>query len=312
MIAPRLKPGDKIGIISPSDPVTEKLKKPFNRGIGELQRLGFDVEIGQYVHSKTYGYAASPREKAADINHLLADPVVKALLCSQGGNTANSCLEYIDWPVLEKNPKIIMGLSDNSVVLNAALTRTGLITFHGPDLIWGFGKEVTDYDRDEFIQRLVKGEIGKINSSGRVEVVREGRGEGPLIGGNLRGFMRLAGTPYFPDHRPCVLLFEALGITPSTCDNMFHQLRQIGIFERAKGVLIGYVHALDSQSGNALKGDALKMEDVLLRVTEEYDFPIMKVDFFGHNCPNTVLPVGARVNMDTDKREVEILEPCVE
>jgi len=56
----------------------------------------------------------------------------------------------------------------------------------------------------------------------------------------------------------------------------------------------------------------MQMEDVLLRATAEYDFPILKTDDFGHNCPNTVLPVGSKVRITVDGKTIEILEECVQ
>ena len=134
-----------------------------------------------------------------------------------------------------------------------------------------------------------------------------GTAEGKLLGGNLLCLLKLAGTPYWPDFTGAILFVEALNIPPEGCDHQFRQLEQMGVFDAVRGVVVGYIDGLQ-------KGDSalLQMEDVLLRVTADYGFPILKVNDFGHNCPNTVLPVGGQVKVDADRQTVEILMACVQ
>jgi muramoyltetrapeptide carboxypeptidase len=307
MIPKKLSKGDAIGIVSPSTPVTKELAVQFNKGIVFLESLGFNVVIGDHVHSTTWGYAASPREKAEDINRMFADESVKAIICSQGGATANACLPYLDWNSIRENPKVFLGISDITVLLNAIHHKTQLITFHGNDVIWGFGRNPTMYDEQEFINRLMNGVIGEIPQSRERRTVRNGIAEGKLLGGNLDCLSKAAGTPYLPDFSGSILFVEAIGITPEDCDYLFQQLKQIGVFDQISGVIIGYIDGLQND-----KKATMQMEDVLLHVTPEYDFPVLKADDFGHNCPNTVLPVGGEVRINANKKTIEILQMCVQ
>jgi muramoyltetrapeptide carboxypeptidase len=190
--------------------------------------------------------------------------------------------------------------------LNAIYARTGLITFHGNDVIWGFGN-LAPYDEQEFIARLVEARIGPVSRNGDRKTVRGGSAEGGLLGGNLHCLLKLAGTPYFPDFTEAVLFVEAIDISPEGCDHLFHQLKQMGVFDKVQGAIVGYIDGLQNDI-NAVA----QMEDVLLKVTAEYTFPILKVNDFGHNCPNALLPVGAKVKIDADAQELTILERCVE
>ncbi len=306
MIPMRLKAGDAIGVVSPSTPVTDELDEQFRRGVEFLESLGFRPVIGQHVRSKTLGYAASPREKAEDINRMFADEAIKAIICSQGGDTANACLPYLSWDVIRDNPKIFLGISDITVLLNAIHHKTGLVTFHGDDVMWGFGRHPTAYDRQEFIARLMDAQIGEVPANRERRTVRGGTAEGKLLGGNLLCVLKLAGTPYFPDFAGAILFVEALDTTPEVCDYQFRQLEQMGVFDAIRGVVVGYIDGLQKDE-NATH----QMEDVLLSVTSGYAFPILKVNDFGHNCSNTVLPVGGRVKIDADRQTVEILTNCV-
>lgn len=307
MLAMRLKKGDAIGVVAPSSRVESDDEK-LEHGTRFLENLGFEVVVGKHVCSNTLGYAASALEKAEDINRMFADPDIKAILCAQGGDTANACLPELDWELIRANPKIFGGISDITVLLNAIYARTGLVTFHGNDLMWGFGRKPTPYDSQEFLHRLVEGRIGKIPANRPRQTIRRGRAEGRLLGGNLRCLLKLAGTHYLPDFSGAILFLESLGFDPASCDCMLHQLKQMGIFDQVRGVIIGYIDGVD----NDPHAD-IYLQDVLLNVTGQYTFPVLKVNDFGHNCPNTVLPVGARVRIQADDiQEIEILEKCVQ
>ena len=307
LIPMRLSKGETIGIVSPSNPVTKELTGQFNRGVKFLESFGFKVAIGEHVFSTTWGYAASPREKAEDINRMFADDAIRAIICSQGGATGNASLPYLDWDGIRQHPKIFLGISDITVLLNAIQHQTGLITFHGNDVAWGFGRTPTVYDEQEFIALLMNARVGEIPPRRERRTIRKGVARGKLLGGNLPCLMKLAGTPYFPDFSGAILFVEALGITPEACDQLFQQLIQMGVMDKIRGVLIGYIDGLQNDENTLLQ-----MEEVLLRATAGYDFPILKVDDFGHNCPNTVLPVGAEVSLNADARTIAILENCVQ
>jgi muramoyltetrapeptide carboxypeptidase len=306
LLPQRLSPGDTIGVVAPSNPVSAEVDDQFAAGITYLEQMGFSLLIGEHVRSKTWGHGAAPQEKADDINRMFADRSVKAIICAQGGDTANACLPYLDWECIRDNPKIFLGISDITVLLNAIYHKTSLVTFHGNDVIWGFGRDPQAYDHEEFINRFVNGMTGEVPIRMPRHEVRGGQAEGTLLGGNLRCLLKLAGTPYFPDFRGAILFLEALHATPAGCEAGFNQLKQMGVFERVRGVLVGYIHGMQKDG----RSDS-EMEQVLLKVTSGYDFPMMKMNEFGHNCPNTALPVGARVRMDTAALTLEITQNCV-
>lgn len=287
-------------------PVTRSQAGQLEHGVEVLETLGFEVVLGKYVFSTTWGYAAAPQEKAEDIHQMFADGSIQAIICSQGGDTANACLPYLDWELIQANPKVFLGISDITVLLNAIYARTGLITFHGNDLVWGFGRAPTNYDLQEFTGRFIEGRIGAIAPSRGRRTIRPGTAQGKLLGGNLGCLLKLAGTPCFPDFSGSILFLEALNVTPESCDHQFQQLKQMGVFDQIRGAVVGYIDGLQND-----EKARIQMEEVLLRVSEGEAFPILKVDDFGHNCPNTVLPVGGQVRLDAERQTIEILEPCL-
>ncbi|MCL5066843.1 MAG: LD-carboxypeptidase [Thaumarchaeota archaeon] len=305
MIVPRrLRSGDTIGIVSPSSKISRYGRRYLRQGIVYLQSLGFNVVLGKNALKECDYSAGTPEERAQDINTMFVDPNIRAIICSQGGNTAKPLLPLLDWDAIKEHPKIFMGFSNITVLLNAIYAKTELITFHGDGVI-KLGHDAKAYDRREFADRLIRGKIGKIKQNGTRKCVRTGTAAGRLIGGNLPSFMRLLGTQYLPDLTNSILFMEARVIEPGQCDSSFTQMKQAGIFEKVSGVIIGYIHTLQSRK------KLPQMEEILLRVTSDYDFPILKVNDFGHERPNTVLPLGVKTRLDAENKEFEIIQRCV-
>lgn len=305
LLAKKLVVGDRIGVIAPSHPVTEEYWGQFHRGIQQLKDLGFEVELAPNVYSNSLKFSASPQEKADDLHRMFLNPEISAIICAVGGSNSNSCLPFIHWEAIQNNPKIFIGMSDITVLLNAIYAKTGLITFHGIDVIWGFGGELMPYEVEEFFNRLVKKEKRIMFSKGCKTVI-SGRTCGNLLGGNLNCLLKLAGTGYLPAFDRAILLVEQAANSLDTMDSHFSQLQQLGILDRVAGVVVGYIDGIDSEEET--KG---RYEEILLSKLGKRSIPILKVYDFGHNCPNTMLPIGAEVSLDADRHELTILSECL-
>lgn len=310
IIPKKLRVGGSIGIVSPSAAITPDLLPQLRSGIEYLNGLGFQTEVSKNCLKELDGSAGTPKERAEDINNMFANPNVDAIICSQGGDTANSTLPYLDFELIRDNPKIFMGISDITVLLSAIHSMTGLVTFHGNDIMWGFGKNPTRYDKQEMIDRIVEGKIGELRRNSKWRTVRPGTAEGRLIGGNLRCILKLTGTKYQPDFQDSILFLEEFETTPGEVSYQLHQLKQMGAFEGIKGVIIGYIWGLQK---NPQARKKTQMEDIINCVTADYDFPIVKCNDFGHKHPNTTLPFGvkARLSGTEEDTRMEILENCV-
>ena len=308
LLIPRhLDTGDTIGVVSASSAIARDLRPQLRRGIRVLTSLGFKVLLGKSA-LKTGNYSAgSPRERTEDINSMFADSGIKAIIDTAGGETGNSLLPLLDYKLIRRNPKIVLGLSDFTLLLNAIHMKAGLVTFHGPNLVWCFGRtRPYQYDVSEFLDRLVRGRVGDVRRESEWRTVRDGRAEGRLVGGNLGRLALSAGTPYFPDFTDSIMFIESFMPTPGMCDEYFTQMKQMGVFDRVRGVIVGHIHSLQSS-----RTEQIQMEDILLKVTSDYDFPILKANEFGHNCPNTVIPIGGMASLDAGRKEWKILDVCV-
>lgn len=304
-----LNEGDTIGVVSPSSAITGKGREQLRKGIINLRKMGFEVVLGRNALRKQDGSAGPPEGRASDINDMFSDRQVKAVICSQGGYTANTCLPFLDFKAIGKNPKIFSGISDITVLLNAIHSRTGMPTFHGSDVMWGFGKPA-QYETDSFISVLMQSETGRVKKNSKWHVIRPGLAEGALVGGNLNCLLKLAGTEFQPDYRNKILFLEAFDVNPDSCSYMVAQLKQTGAFENVRGVLIGYIWGLQA---SAKRRRGTQLERIVEKATGEFDFPIVKCDDFGHNCPNMTMPIGAKARLHAAGPDtgLELTEKCV-
>jgi len=312
MIPPRLQQGDTIGFVSPSKNLDEARKEKLKSTFHVLEHdFGLRIKLGKHAYAThIYGESAgSPEQKAEDINSMFSDRDVKAIWCTVGGDTANDVLDLLDYGLIKKNPKIFMGLSDITVLLNALYHKTGLVTFHNgdPRSEPEYETFADDYSQQQFKKRLMDGAVGPIDKNSEWRSVRQGAAEGTILGGNLSSILKLAGTPYLPDFKGAILLLEGFRPDPSEVQCKLTHLRQMGVFSAIAGVVIGFMYSFQKDPKYTIQ-----FEDIVRDVTANYDFPIIKINEFGHKCPNTPLPIGGRGRMDAGALRFEIASQCVD
>ncbi|MCI8412403.1 MAG: LD-carboxypeptidase [Clostridia bacterium] len=132
MIIPdKLKIGDTIGVVAPSNPIVGENIDEIMRAKEIVEKDGFRIKFSKNLFSNTNEYSASAKEKAEDINEMFADKEVKMIWCAKGGNNSNSTFEYLDYELIKNNPKIVCGYSDITSLTNMITQKTGLVTFSG-------------------------------------------------------------------------------------------------------------------------------------------------------------------------------------
>lgn len=313
----KLRPGDKIGIISPSEPVI--YRKKFFRGVENLKKMGFRVVLGKKVFKEYGAYLAGrDEERAADLNMMFQNPEIKGIFCSRGGLSANRLLDLLDWPAIKKNPKIFIGYSDITVLLNAIHKKIGLVTFHGPTVesVFSFGfSGKHKYTREYFLKAVSLSQpIGAVQRWQKLEILKKGKAEGRLVGGNLSVLRTLIGTPYEPNWRGKILFWEEFNETVQDIDFCLTHLRLAGIFKKISGMVIGKLVGCDilRSDDDWKKTKTLSMNKIILEICKDYSFPIIKGIAFGHYCPQITLPIGLKASIDTSKLlPFSIDEPAV-
>jgi len=303
--ARKLKPGDKVGVVSPSEPIVFRNK--FKSSIRELEEMGLEVVLGENVFKEYRGYSAGTvEERIKDLNTMIKDRQVKAIFTSLGGFTSNQLLPLINYSAIKKNPKIIIGYSDISVLLNAIYVKTKLITFHGPTLEFGI-PHWKKFTRDHFEKALFEsGPIGKIKA---FKVLKSGKATGRLIGGNLSVLRTLWGTKFSPKWRDTIFFWEDENITFEDLEHFLAHLKLVGALEKMRGMVIGKLKNIYKFKSKRRKANTV--EQIILEATKNYNFPIiMNVDF-GHFPKQITIPIGAKATIDTSKNLFSIDEAGV-
>lgn len=302
----KLKKGDVIGIISPSSPVVSR--EDLSYGIKVLESLGFKPKLSSRALAVHGNYQAGPREdRLADLHAMFADDEVKAIFCTSGGYASIQLLPDIDWDLIRKNPKIFIGFSDITTLLNAVYQKTGLITFHGPtvETLDSPRTKGAKYTVQSLKDTLIRGVPEKYRSFTEWKVLKPGRAEGEFVGGNLNILGSLLGTPFEPKWDGKILFWEEADATIEEIDNYLWRLRVAKAFKKIEGMVIGKVTNLRPiESENdlwAALDKPLALEDVILGATEGYNFPILYGADFGHDVPSLTIPIGAEGKMDCPK-----------
>lgn len=307
MIPSKLKKGDTIGVIAPSNYIEKDDLEYINASIALMEASGFKVKFGKYVFEDTLGYGTSPEKRAADINWAFKDDEVKAIMCVKGGEDSNTTLDYIDYEMIKKHPKIICGFSDNTSILNAIHEKTGLVTYHGPTFKSLTSWE-TGYAYKQFIKTFVEdtGSLIMGEPEDEYTTIQAGQVTGELVGGNLSLFTKLVCGKYAVNLQDKILFLEELGFeaTPEMVNSNIYYLKQNGVFDRIAGLWIGnYEHPSKVSIEKIIKN----------AIGDEYKFPIIKSDNFGHIDKKIIIPIGTKAEINTNEKiKIKLVEKCVD
>ena len=307
MIPSKLKKGDTIGVIAPSNYIEKDDLEYINASIALMEASGFKVKFGKYVFEDTLGYGTSPEKRAADINWAFKDDEVKAIMCVKGGEDSNTTLDYIDYEMIKKHPKIICGFSDNTSILNAIHQKAGLVTYHGPTFKSLTSWE-TGYAYKQFIKTFAENTESLIMGEPEDEytTIQAGQTTGELVGGNLSLFTKLVCGKYAVNLQDKILFLEELGFeaAPEMVNSNIYYLKQNGVFDRIAGLWIGnYEHPSKVSIEKIIKN----------AIGDEYKFPIIKSDNFGHIDKKIIIPIGTKAEINTNEKiKIKLVEKCVD
>ncbi|MEC7611189.1 MAG: LD-carboxypeptidase [Pseudomonadota bacterium] len=308
----RLRPGDTIGLVAPASVTYESLQLQI--ALEALEAMGLKAKVGPHVMDR-YGYLAGEDEdRASDINAAFADPEIDAVFALRGGWGASRLLPFLDFDLIAKNPKIFLGYSDITSLLNAIYAKAGVVTFHGPNVMsrWNeftyqgmrevlFDARASTYSNPEVIDDDL------VARKYRIQTINAGKATGHLIGGNLTLMSALVGTSYFPNASGAILFLEDVGEAIYRVDRMMTQLKLSGVLGQVSGVVFG--HFTDVTPNPGLGNFALM--DILKQHCEPLGVPCYFGAMIGHVEQQSTVPVGAIAEMDAGAGVLRLKEPAV-
>jgi len=322
LLRPRaLTPGDLVVIASLSGPLPAAYEPNVEQTVVVLERMGFRVRRAPLleVGRQRWWSAATPAEIAREFNGLLRDPEVRAIIASDGGQTALGYLDLIDIEAIRADPKPILGYSDISLLHLVLYARTGLVGFHADMAVPGFGHSwpaataMRQAELETLYSTLLTSTepIGALPSTPTWECWRAGRAEGRLIGGVINRIVLAQATPYalpLESFDGAVLFWEEIGGLASYVWSYLQVMRHAGILDRISGMVVG----IPSQIGGLEPGASPTLAEIVLDVLGDRDIPVLGNVEFGHAGPNLPMPVGIRVGLDAQQRTLSLLEPAVQ
>lgn len=309
-----LRPGDTVGLISPSTFVAD----PNQLQTMQLtaQMFGWKTKVGKQVGRRESKLGDSIPGRIADLHAMFADPEVKGIICVRGGYGTPQLLDAIDYELIRKNPKMLLGYSDITGLHLAIHQKTGLVTFHGPTGLSPF----TEFSQNWFQRAIDNKPMGVLgNPTERnafrpihpLRTVKGGKAKGRLIGGNLSLVTCLMGTPHEPDVRGKIFFLEDVGEEPYRMDRMLQQLALAGKFDQCAGVIIGECVDCGPRQFEPSITFNYTLGEVLDRVFEKVKVPVFHGLLIGHTPDQITLPIGVMASMDADRKELIIEEAAV-
>ncbi|SMO69236.1 S66 peptidase family protein [Fodinibius sediminis] len=303
-----LSRGDTIGLISPAGIIGDDTD--YDKIVERIQQLGYKTKEGANARRK-YGYlAGTDEQRAADLNAMFADPSVDAVMPFRGGWGCNRILDLINYELIQKHPKILVGFSDITSLLLAIQAKTGLTTFHGPvaKVVW------TTFTKRHFHKLLGSSALTTLRRRSlhvskeydRLNIIRPGQARGRLLGGNLSVLTAMIGSDYLPEWEGSILFLEDVGEDVYRIDRMLTQLKLSGILDRISALVFGQCTACDISDEHGFT-----LREILDQHIKPLQIPAFSGALFGHIDHMGTLPVGISAELNAGEGSITLLESAV-
>lgn len=317
----KLKAGDKVMLIAPSDSLANISPRIVDIANRRLTEMGLEVVVAKNVYEKDDFDSSSIKSRVEDLHQAFLDVSVKGVVAAFGGYNSNQLLKYIDWEIIKNNPKVFVGFSDITLLQNAIYAKTGLVTYSGPNYA-NFGQELYFEYTLEYFKKGVFGEAGfavlpsefwsddgwlvdqtkrKLMKNDGWLAINQGAATGTILGGNLCTFNLLQGTDFFPDLTNAILFLEddsesSLYHFDRDLQSLIHQPD----FYKVKGLVIGRF-----QKASQVKNELLVK--LIKNKTELNHLPVLANADFGHTDQMITFPVGGEVKLEVGARGGELI-----
>lgn len=334
----KLEKGDVVAIVSPSWGGPSVFPHIYENGLNVLRKWGLEIKEYPTARAANDFLSKNPQARAKDINDAFADPNVKAIFASIGGDDSVRILPFIDNETIANNPKILLGYSDTTTLLTFCNLQ-GIVTFHGPAIMAGFSQmeSLPESFQSHVYNMLFKtsesiryfpygkycdgypdwtdeknlGKTKELKPDGGWKVIQgKGAVEGKLFGGCIEVLEFMKGTDFWPSKsfwNRRILFLETSEEKPPI-EHVRRMLRNygvLGVFDKVSAVLFGRPH--DYSDEEKTKFEAM-IKDVIGGEFGKDDLPIMANMDFGHTDPQLVLPLGVMARVDFDNKDFELIE----
>ncbi len=299
MIQPsHLKQGDTIGIVCPSGNIPlEKVQIC----IQTLEKWGYSVKLGTTVGAKKDSFSGTDTERAADLQSMLDDPSVKAILCARGGYGASRIIGSMNFKNFNEHPKWIIGFSDITV-LHAAILQQNCMSIHGP-MAAAFAKGEVGESYIQSLKQVLEGEKTTYTIPAH-SMNTLGNAKAELVGGNLCILAHLIGSKNEVETSGKILFLEDVGEYHYNIDRLLIQCKNAGLFDNLAGLVIGGFTDLKDPASDF----GATAYEIIKEHTSAYTYPIC-FDFpISHSLPNYAIKQGQQYSLEISEAGVCLQE----
>jgi muramoyltetrapeptide carboxypeptidase len=310
-IKPRaLRPGDTVGLIAPASYAFDLWR--LDDAAARVEALGLVPKFGKHVRGRRGFLSGTDDERLEDLHAMFADPKVAAVFALQGGYGTPRLLDRIDYALLRKNPKILLGYSDITGLHLAIGRKAGLVTFHGPNMLGTLTPRTLEILKKALFVAEPLGDVTNpdeadtLNVEFPVHTVAPGVARGRMVGGNLTLISSTMGTPYEIETKDRILLVEDTGEAPYRIDRMLVQLKLAGKLQEAAGIVFGTCS--DCGPGKSSFELSLSLSEVIDELLGPLGKPVLAGILFGHTKEKSVIPFGVEAELDAGAKRLTIVE----
>ena len=282
-----LKHGDKIGIVCCSNGQKKSNTEKIQRLEKTLTDIGLNPVFADYIYEKENVFSGTARERAEALMEFYKDEGIKGIFDISGGDIANGILPYLDYEVIANSAKLFWGYSDLTTVLNAIYTKTGKpsVLYQIRNLIYDKKEQQIENFKNSVLHN--KSDLFDIN----YKFIQQNKMEGVVVGGNIRCFLKLAGTEYMPDFTDKILLLESMGGTVAKIETYLCQLKQLCAFDKVAGILLGTFSEMEAEH-------CVPTVETLVKRSVGEELPIAVTREIGHGIDSKGIVIGRKVVLE--------------
>lgn len=277
-----LHPGDKIGIVccSNGQPVSNKGK--IEELLESLKSIRLEPVCSEFIYQTDSIFSGTGKERAKALMDFYEDKGIKAIFDISGGDIANEVLSYLDFEQIKNYAKPFFGYSDLTTIINAIYSITGeeAYLYQIRNIVSGDGvKQLQEFKNFIFEDKadLLQADFKFIQGT---------KMHGTVIGGNIRCFLKLAGTPYMPEFKGKILFLESLGGEVAQMTTFFNQLKQMNVFHEINGILLGTFLTMEKE------GCVPTIEELVMQTVDNPKLPIAITNQIGHRSDSKCIVIG--------------------
>lgn len=296
---PFLKPGDTIGLVCPASYMAPD---QFINCINTLKKWGYKVVKGKTLVSKSTGYfSGTDDQRRADLQLMLDDPKINAVICARGGYGTTRILDDIKWSKFRKNPKWLIGFSDITILHSYMHQQIGIASVHGP-MAGAFNYDEPENRYTLSLKDSIEGT--PVQYMSRPHALNKiGKAKAPIVGGNLAMLVHAIGTNAAYDTDGKILFIEDVGEQLYNIDRMMQQLKRAGMLRKLKALIVGGF----TDCKDTVRPFGKDVYQIIADTVEEYNYPKSFGFPISHEKENVAIVIGQSYRLTVEEEVVSLV-----